>query len=109
MQLYVDGLPDHAVHVSRFGRQDYAVLELNAVARVDAVLGHSESVCTLQLNVASVLLSSVLNRTASLPDVDITTLAEHTVNTRSLQSQVTLHMLKKTGNFLQGKAHRLEL
>jgi hypothetical protein len=40
---------------------------------------------------ALVLLDPGLDGTAGMPNVDLTTLAGHTVHTRSLQSQVTLH------------------
>jgi hypothetical protein len=37
--LHLDGLPNYLVHVRHLG-EDGGVLELNAVAQVDAVFGH---------------------------------------------------------------------
>jgi hypothetical protein len=40
VQLNLNGLPDHWVHESRLGEEDGGVLELNAMAQVNAVFGH---------------------------------------------------------------------
>jgi hypothetical protein len=62
----------------------------------------------LQTHVAQVLLDPGLNGTASLTDVDLTTLTRHAVHARSLESQVVLHRQKETGDLLQWYAHRLD-
>jgi hypothetical protein len=56
-----------------------------------------------------VFLDPGINRTASLPNVNLTTLARYAIDTRSFQSQVILHGPKKISNFLWRKAHRLDV
>jgi hypothetical protein len=75
---------------------------LDAVVQVDAVFSHGGFVWMLQTDVALVLLDPGLDRTASLPDVDLTTLTGHAVHTISLESQVILHRPKETRGLLQG-------
>jgi hypothetical protein len=67
VQLNLDGLPNHLVHVSHLSGQDGGILQLNAVAQVDAVFGHSRSVW--------LLLVPCLDGRDGLPDVDLITLA----------------------------------
>jgi hypothetical protein len=56
-----------------------------------------------------VFLDPGINRTASLPNVNLTTLARYAVDTRSFQSQDILHGPKKISNFLWWKAYRLDV
>jgi hypothetical protein len=57
----------------------------------------------LQMDVALVLLDPRLNGTVGLPDIDLTTLAGHTVHTSSLEFQVILRRPKETGDLLRGR------
>jgi hypothetical protein len=57
----------------------------------DAVFSHCRFVWLGQTNVPMVFLDPGINRTASLPNVNLTTLARYAVDTRSFQSQVILH------------------
>jgi hypothetical protein len=54
----------------------------------DAVFSHCRFVWLGQTNVPVVFLDPGINRTASLPNVNLTTLARYAVDTRSFQSQV---------------------
>jgi hypothetical protein len=56
----------------------------------------------LQMDVALVLLDPGLDGTASLPNLDFTTLTGHALQARSLESQVILHRPKETGDLLWG-------
>jgi hypothetical protein len=56
-----------------------------------------------------VLLDPSLTEMVGLPNVDVTTLAEHAVHTRSPESQVILCGPKETGVLLWGYAHRLDI
>jgi hypothetical protein len=75
----------------------------------DAVFSHCRFVWLSQTNVPVVLLDPGINRTASLPIVNLTTLARYAVDTRSFQSQVILHGPKKISTFLWWKAHTLDV
>jgi hypothetical protein len=75
----------------------------------DAVFSHCRFVWLSQTNVPVVLLDPGINRTASLPNVNLTTLARYAVDTRSFQSQVILHRPKKISNILWWKAYRLDV
>jgi hypothetical protein len=66
----------------------------------DDVFSHCRSVWLSQTNVLVVFLDPGINRTASLPKVNLTALARYAVDTRSFQSQVILHGPKKINNFL---------
>jgi hypothetical protein len=76
---------------------------------VDAVFSHCRFVWLSQSNVPVVFLDPGINRTASLPNVNLTTRARYAVDTRSFQSQVILHGPKKIRNCLWRKAHRLDV
>jgi hypothetical protein len=65
----------------------------------DAVFSHCRFVWLSQTNVPVVFLDPGINRTASLPNVNLTALARYAVDTRSFQSQVILHGPKKISNF----------
>jgi hypothetical protein len=93
--------------VSGLGGEDSGVLELNAVAQVDAVLGHGEIVWKLQTDVALVLLDPGFDGTAGLTDVDLTTLAGHAVHPRSPRSSFTGQ--RKLGIFFGGRPTDLML
>jgi hypothetical protein len=73
------------------------------------VFSHCRFVWLSQTNVPVVLLDPGINRTASLPNVNLTAFARYAVDTRSFQSQVILHGPKKINNFLRRKAYRLDV
>jgi hypothetical protein len=123
-QIDLKSLPDHLVHVSGFGGQDDGVLEWDTMAQAYVVFGHSQFIWMLQTNVLVVLLDHVFNGTASLPNVNLTTFAGHTVHWQirqavcslkrissewSLEYQVILHRPKEAGNLPWCEAHRLTL
>jgi hypothetical protein len=68
----------------------------------DAVFSHCRFVWLGQTNVPVVFLDPGINRTASLPNVNLTTLTRYAVDARSFQSQVILHWPKK---FLSSESH----
>jgi hypothetical protein len=51
-------------------------------------------------------LTPGLDGMASLPNVDLTTLARYTVHAWSRKSQIILHRSKETGNLPRGEAQR---
>jgi hypothetical protein len=87
MQLDLSFLPNHPGHVSGFGGQDRGVLELDTMSPADTVFGHGQSVWTSQTKVPVVLLDPGVNGTASLPNVNLTTLAGYSTHTWRFESQ----------------------
>jgi hypothetical protein len=75
----------------------------------DAVFSYGRFVWMSQTNVSVVLLDPGINGTASLPNVNLTTLAWYAVHAWSFQSQVIFHGPKKISNFPRWKAHRLDV
>ncbi|KDR19633.1 hypothetical protein L798_06154 [Zootermopsis nevadensis] len=82
-------------------REDGGVLELNAVAKVDAVFRHCRFVWMLHMDVSLVLLDP---GNGHLTDVDSTALVGHAVHFRSPRSPFT--GLRKYVIFLQGRGVR---
>jgi hypothetical protein len=62
-----------------------------------------------QANVSVVLLDPGINRTASLPNVNLTKFAQYAVHAWSFQSQVIFHGPKKISSFPRQKAYRLDV
>jgi hypothetical protein len=77
--------------VSGFGGEDGGVVRLDVAPQVDTVLRHGWLVRTFQTDMLLVLLQPSVNRTAHLPNVDLTALIGDAVYSRRLQSQVILH------------------
>jgi hypothetical protein len=75
----------------------------------DAVFSYCRLVWMSQTNVSVVLLDPGINGTASLPNVNLTTLAGYAVHAWSFQSQVIFHGPKEISNFPRRKAHRLDV
>jgi hypothetical protein len=72
------------------------------MAWVDAVFGHGLFVWLLQNDVAMMILDPGLDGTASVSDVDLTTLSGNSVHDRSLESQIMLHRPKEAGDLRRG-------
>jgi hypothetical protein len=107
MQLDLNGLPHHLVHVSVFGGQRAGVLEMDAMTQADAVFGHGQFIWMLHTNVLVVLLDPGFSATASLPNVNSTTITGYAVHVWSFESQVVLHVPKEVGDLPRWEAHRL--
>jgi hypothetical protein len=75
----------------------------------EAVFSHCRFVWMSQTNVPVVLLDPGINRTASLPNVNLTTLARCAVDTRRFHSQVILHGPKKLAILFGGRPTYLML
>jgi hypothetical protein len=108
MQLDLNGLPNHPVHVSGFG-QVLGVLELDAMSLVDAMFGYGRFVQMSQMNVLVVLLYPGIIGMASLPNVNLITFAGYAVHAWSFQSQVILQGPKQTSNSPRRETHRLDV
>jgi hypothetical protein len=83
--------------------------ELDMMAQADVECGHGQFICMLQMNVPVVLLDPGFNGMASMPNVNLTTLAGYAVQAWRLTAQVILHGPKEAGNLPQWEAHRLDV
>jgi hypothetical protein len=98
-QVDLSFLHNHPGHVSGFDGQDRGVLELDTMSPDDTVFGHGQFVWTSQTNVPVVLLDPGVNGTASLSNVNLTTLAGYSIHTWRFESQVSFTGQRKLAIF----------
>jgi hypothetical protein len=100
MQLNLNDLPVHLVHVPGFGGKDPGILELDAMAQADTVFGYR--------NVLVVFFDPSFNGMASLPNANLSTSAGYAGHIWSFESQVVLYRPKEASNLLQWEACTLD-
>jgi hypothetical protein len=72
------------INRSMYGGQDLGVLELDTMSPADAMFIYDRFVWMSQTNVPMMLLDPGINRTASLPNVNLTTFAGYAVHACSI-------------------------
>jgi hypothetical protein len=103
MDLNFNGLPNDDIHVLGLSGEDRAIMKLNAMSSVDAVFSHGRLVWMFKMDVPLMLLQPCINRTACLPNVDLTALTGDSVYTQCLKSQVFFDWPEETRYFLGGR------
>jgi hypothetical protein len=98
-----------AVHVARFSRQYFDIMEMNNMVLGESVFCYSQFFWLYQPYVLLMLFYPGLNGMTFLSKIHFTTFTGDTINPRSLQSKVILNLVKKFEDILMWKSNTLDV